>query len=197
MNELPEHLGGHKGRTHVDQGTLTYLKNEFDIKTMLDIGCGPAGMVKLARENNIEAFGIDGDYTVERDVDPSWITIHDYTIGPSSVNMSVDLIWSVEFLEHVYEEYQDNYMQDFIKGKYALITFAPPGKPGHHHVNCRLPDYWIGVFNRYGFEYDEIRTAHIRKISTMGSLGKLNKQTGQRKHRHQFVKESGLLFIKR
>jgi hypothetical protein len=197
MNKLPEHLGGHKGRTHVDQGTLDYLKKEFDIKTMLDIGCGPAGMVKLARENNIEAFGIDGDYTVQRDVNPSWITIHDYTIGPSAINTSVDLIWSVEFLEHVYEEYQDNYMQDFTKGKYALITFAPPGKPGHHHVNCRLSEYWIGVFNQYGFEYDADRTAYIRSISTMGSFGKLNKTTGERKHKHQFVKENGLFFIKR
>ena len=195
MNKLPEHLGGHKGRTHVDQGTLDYLIKEFNIKTMLDIGCGPAGMVSLARENNIESYGIDGDFTVERECNPNWITIHDYTKGPSSFPRQVDLIWSVEFLEHVYEEFQNNYMQDFIKGKYALITFAPPGKPGHHHVNCRDPEYWIEVFKRYGFVYDHDRTMHIRNISTMGSM-KRNKKTGQLKPKHQFVKENGLFFIK-
>tara|TARA_B110000503_G_scaffold59955_1_gene95446 strand:- start:2568 stop:3161 length:594 start_codon:yes stop_codon:yes gene_type:complete len=196
MNNLPKHLGGHKGRTHVDQGTITYLKDEFNIKTMLDIGCGPAGMVKLARNNGIVAHGIDGDFTVEREIDPSWITIHDYTVGLSLLDISVDLIWSVEFLEHVYEEYQDNYMKDFAKGKYALITFATPDKPGYHHVNCNTEEYWIGVFDRYGFDYDKARSIHIRNISTMGSRKK-DKKTGIIFVRHQFVKETGMLFVKR
>jgi cyclopropane fatty-acyl-phospholipid synthase-like methyltransferase len=190
MSGLPNHLGGHQGRTHVDYGTLEYLKKEFSIKTMLDIGCGPAGMVKLARETNIEAYGIDGDFTVERDINPQWITIHDYTVGPSLFKTSVDLIWSVEFLEHVYEEYQDNYMQDFVKGKYALVTFAPPGKAGHHHVNCRTSDYWIDVFNRYGFNYDSTITEKVREVTTMNvKNNKVSKKA--------WVKNNGLFFIKR
>jgi cyclopropane fatty-acyl-phospholipid synthase-like methyltransferase len=192
MSSLPGHLGGHKGRSHVDQGTLEYLKNEFNIKSMLDIGCGPGGMVKLGRELGLETYGIDGDFTVDRDIE---VTIHDYNTGSSSLDVTVDLIWSVEFLEHVYEQYQDNYMQDFIKGKYALITFAPPGKPGHHHVNCKNPEYWIEVFKKYGFEYDEERTKHIREISTMFTTKK-NKKTGELMKRHQFVKENGMLFVK-
>jgi cyclopropane fatty-acyl-phospholipid synthase-like methyltransferase len=190
MNNLPKHLGGHKGRTHVDQGTLEYLKNKFNIKTMLDIGCGPGGMIKLARENNIEACGIDGDFIVERDITPSWITIHDYTVGPSLFNTTVDLIWSVEFLEHVNEEYQDNYMQDFAKGKYALITFAPPGKKGHHHVNCRDSNYWISVFDRYGFSYDSIITKQVREVTTM------NVKENTIFNRKAWVQNNGLFFIK-
>ena len=188
-NKLPEHLGGHKGRTHLDYGTLIYLKKEFNIKTMLDIGCGPAGMIKLANENNIESYGIDGDYNVDKDVDPTLITIHDYTEGPSPFNLEVDLVWSVEFLEHVYEEYQDNYMQDFANGKYALITFAPPGKKGHHHVNCRTPEYWIEVFDRYGFTCDSAVTKKIREVTTMNVNTKSNRKA--------WVKNNGLFFIKR
>lgn len=190
MNKLPEHLGGHKGRTHVDQGTLDFLKKDFNIKTMLDIGCGPAGMVKLARENGISAHGIDGDFTVKRDIDPLWITIHDYTVGPSLLDMCVDLVWSVEFLEHVYEEYQDNYMKDFTKGKHVLITFAPLGKAGHHHVNCNTEEYWINVFDRYGFRYDAKTTKKIREVTTMNvKKDKVSKKA--------WIQNNGLFFVKR
>ena len=41
MSELPKHLGGHLNKTHVDRGSLEILKRRFDIKSMLDIGCGP------------------------------------------------------------------------------------------------------------------------------------------------------------
>ena len=118
MTQLPEHLGGHKNKTHLDEGTLLFLKKNLKIKTMLDIGCGPGGMVKLARDHNIEAYGIDGDFSVERPgIDSNWITIHDYEKGPSDLTNNVDLIWSVEFVEHVWEDYKDNYMKDFQRGK--------------------------------------------------------------------------------
>ena len=65
-----------------------------------------------------------------------YVTIHDYETGPSNFDKEVDLIWSVEFVEHVWEKYQKNYMKDFQRGKFVVMTFAPPGKAGHHHVNC-------------------------------------------------------------
>lgn len=42
------HLGGHGFKTHLDHGLLNFFKNEFNCKSLLDIGCGPGGMVKLA-----------------------------------------------------------------------------------------------------------------------------------------------------
>ena len=191
---LEEHLGGHNNKTHIDIGALTWLQSNFNIKTFLDIGCGPGGMVQAAEKLGVSSYGIDGDYTLER-YNPNKFLIHDFTKGPAPLTSKYDIGWSVEFLEHVYEQYQDNYMQDFIKGKYALITFAPPGKPGHHHVNCKNPEYWIEVFKKYGFEYDEERTKHIREISTMFTTKK-NKKTGELMKRHQFVKENGMLFVK-
>ena len=138
MDKLPKHLGGHMNKTHLDQGSLAFMKKNLNVKSMLDIGCGPAGMVKLANEMGITAHGIDGDFKVERPgIEDSWLTLHDYTTGPSSLDLQVDLIWSVEFVEHVYEEYQDNYMKDFQRGNFVIMTFAPPSTPGHHHVNCQ------------------------------------------------------------
>jgi len=196
---LPEHLGGHKERTHVDEGSLKHVMKMLKVKTMLDIGCGPAGQVALAKELGIEAYGIDGDYEVERPNEiSSHIIIHDYEKGPSDFNKEVDLIWSVEFVEHVWEKYQDNYMKDFQKGKFVIMTYAPPGKAGHHHVNCNTEEYWKDVFKKYGFQYDANMTRQIREISTMGTRKNIAKpgKPDKWKKRHTFIQDNGLCFVK-
>lgn len=182
MNILPEHLGGHKGRTHLDQGVLEFMKEEYNVKSMLDIGCGPGGMVHLARRLDIDAYGIDGDFTIERDGD--YFFIHDYAVSKSDINLEVDFAWSCEFVEHVNEEYIPNYMPDFQRAKYVVMTFSEKG--GYHHVNIKSADYWIEIFKSYGFNYDNEVTEKIRNVSTMNITGKfVNKQ---------FVKTNGLFF---
>ena len=161
---------------------------------MLDIGCGPGGMVKLANDMNINAHGIDGDYKVERPgVNDNWITIHDYTTGSSNLDLKVDLVWSVEFVEHVDEEYQDNYMKDFQRGNFVIMTFAPPGTKGHHHVNCQTDAYWKDVFKNYGFQFDSNMTRQIREVTTLN----VKQKKGITKFGHKaFVKNNGLCFVK-
>jgi len=160
MNDLPEHLGGHAGKTHLFPVALDYLIETFDIKTMIDVGCGPAGMVELARERGLDAIGIDGDWTVERNIE---VIIHDFTKGPYEIEPR-DLAWSVEFLEHVYEEYMDNYFSIFQQCKYVICTAALPGHEGHHHVNCKPHEYWVDKFAHYGFAYDEKITSVLRSL---------------------------------
>ena len=186
---LEAHLGGHGNKTHLDEGTLQFVKKLFNIKTMLDIGCGPGGMVKLARDMDIEAYGIDGDFEVERPgVDKDWITIHDYETGPSPFNKEVDLIWSVEFVEHVWEKFLPNFMKDFQRGKFVVMSFAPVGKAGHHHVNCNTEEYWIEKFKEYGFQFDRGLTDKVKQVTTLNIKGKFSHKA--------FVKNNGLCFVK-
>lgn len=193
---LPEHLGGHKNITHLDEGAIDHMIKMLNIKSMLDVGCGPGGMVELARSKGLDAYGIDGDFSVDRNQKvQEHITIHDYEKGPSSFDKEVDLVWSVEFLEHVWEKYQDNYMKDFQRGKFVIVTYAPPGTSGHHHVNCNTQEYWISVFKKYGFAYDANMTRMIKEVSSMGRM-KRNKKTGEMYLWKDFVKQTGLCFVK-
>lgn len=142
---------------------MSFLIKEYNIKSFLDIGCGPGGMVALAQMRGLEAVGIDGDWEVPKEPDTN-IIIHDFTTGPCFTSKNeFDLGWSVEFLEHVDEKYQDNYMQAFARCKYVVCTAAPPGYPGHHHVNCQPQEYWHEVFDKYQFDYDDAVTQRIRK----------------------------------
>jgi len=168
MSELPKHLGGHGNKTWVDKGSLLYMKETYDVKTMVDVGCGVGDQVELAKSLGIHAIGVDGDNTINR---KSPCVIHDFTLGeckkPHSKYSYFDLGWSVEFLEHVEEKYISNYMDLFKRCKYIICTHALPDTPGIHHVNCQAKDYWINEFEKYGMRYEEEITNEVKLASTM------------------------------
>ncbi|HEY0006852.1 MAG TPA: methyltransferase domain-containing protein [Pyrinomonadaceae bacterium] len=166
MYSTPEHLGGHEDLTQFDEGALDYLVARFQVKNMVDIGCGPGGMVYYARSKGIKAVGVDGDPRMARD--SPVIIEHDYTRKPLYLG-EFDLGWAVEFLEHVEEEYIPNFMETFLCCKHVFVTAAIPGQPGYHHVNCQWGDYWIEKFTTAGFTFDEEATAGVRAHSTMWS----------------------------
>ena len=141
----------------------------YKIKSFLDVGCGPGGMVRIAKMRGLDSLGIDGDWTMATESEAK-ITIHDFTTGPApidsdSLRIEFDLAWSVEFLEHVEEQYQDNYMQAFARCKYAVCTFGLGSSS--KNSNSQNQEYWINVFNKYGFDYDAEETALIRERSNM------------------------------
>lgn len=177
---VEKHLGGHCDITHVDCGALEFIIKEFCPKTMLDIGCGPGGMIAEAKRNNIDAIGIDGFPGKNKEKDVT-IIIHDFTKGFFEHKKEFDLGWSCEFVEHVEEKYQKNYMNSFSCCKVVAMTFAPPGKRGHHHVNCRTQEYWIDIFQKNGFLFDKKHTENFRQSSSL---------------KNNFVRNYGLIFIK-
>lgn len=177
MEKLPEHLGGHLNKTHTDRGVLVWAINKFNIKSMIDIGCGPGDMVNIAKERNLEVLGIDGDFTLNL-TEPDFL-ICDFTIEKPKIDRTFDLAWSVEFLEHVEEKYMDHYMEAFKSAKYIICTAAPPGQAGHHHVNCQPKEYWFDKFKQYGFEYDKEMTQEMKNNSTM---------------KKGFIKSNGMFF---
>jgi len=144
--------------TWIDEPVLDYLISRYSVKTMLDVGCGPGGMVDLAKSKGLIAWGIDGDATIEHD----YVVIWDYTAG-SYPAKGFDLIWSVEFVEHVEARYQDNYLATFDAGKVLYLTAAYPGQGGHHHVNEQPESYWIDLLTHRGWILDQEATLWVRE----------------------------------
>ncbi len=181
-SETNDHLGGHLNRTNIDDGALQWLIKTFEPKSFVDIGCGPGGMVDLALSEGLDAMGIDGDHTIVKD----FIHKHDFTYGAYYPPRKYDIGWSVEFVEHVYEKYMVNYMPVFKMCMVAVVTYAPPGTPGHHHVNLQEESYWIEKFKENGLTYDLALTTELRSSSTMN----LKKKS----HEKRFVQKRGMVF---
>lgn len=168
----PEHLGGHANRTHTDPGALLFLRDQLGVKTLLDLGCGPGGQVQLARGLGMKAVGVDGDASVCPDI------LHDFSNGPLLMTESYDVVWSVEFVEHVDERFIVNTAPVFASARYVVMTHATPGTPGHHHVNLRWANYWVGFMAALGFSKSPL-TDSLRASSTM---------------RRDFLRRGGMLF---
>jgi SAM-dependent methyltransferase len=165
------------GRTNFDNNIFDYLLKEFSVKNMIDIGCGPGGIVNLAISRGIDACGVDGDPYIPNIYDKPYFKLHDYTKGGYEPE-SKDLAWMFEFLEHVYEKYIPNIFTTLSKCKIVFCTHAFPGQKGTHHVNCQTDEYWIKVFEEYKFTFDSCRSYKLREVAN-----------------NKFSKKSSLLFV--
>lgn len=152
------------GRTNFDNSIFDYLLNEFPIKSMIDVGCGPGGVVNLAIDRGIDACGVDGDPHIKNIYDKPHFKLHDYTEGGYDSGIK-DLAWAFEFLEHVYEKYIPNIFTTFLQCKIVFCTHAFPKQRGTHHVNCQTDEYWVNIFEKYNFTFDSSRTKKLREIA--------------------------------
>lgn len=159
---IPDHLGGHLGFTAMLIPTFQYIVDKYNIKSMLDIGCGPAGMVEYANHKGIYSIGIDGDFALDK---KEYVLVHDFTTGKINLDKKFDFIYSTEFFEHVDAIHMDNFLCLFKNAKYAFVSAAPPGQGGHHHVNEQSKDFWIDKLKEYGLKYLIEDSEEISKTS--------------------------------
>ena len=175
----PRYLSGHSLITHIDEGAISFIFKNLDIKLFVDIGCGPGGVVNYVKNKfGIEVLGIDGDNQLIRE-NEELFQIHDYNLGPMVLDKKYDLGWCVEFVEHVPMENQKNYFETFRNIKYLFMTFAPEGKAGYNHVNCQNEEYWINALKKLNFELNLNFTKLIRNNSSLSK---------------DFVRNHGLFF---
>ena len=147
--------------------TWKYLKEKYDIKSAVDIGCGFGFHTATLRDyvGIPEVVGVEGSSKVVECACIPEVVCNDYSKSSYELPKIFDFAWSTEFLEHVDASHLDNFMKTFKSCKYALVTHGTPGQAGHHHVNCQHGDYWIDVFKSYGFEFDEEETNKCREMA--------------------------------
>jgi len=140
-----------------------YLVNKFNIKSVIDVGCGIGYSSKFFKSIGCHVIGVEGSSIAHsRSLIKENCILHDYTTGKTNLNEKFDLAWSCEFVEHVEEKYIENFVNDFQKAKYLAMTFAGVGQGGHHHVNENTQQYWIDVLSSYGFEFSQENTEELR-----------------------------------
>lgn len=196
MNEGIEHLGGYSEGEFGDLSSYyptlwKYVIDDLKIKSVLDVGCGTGVSTKFFKDNGCYVCGVDGHpYCIQNSRIKEDMIQNDYTISSASTpRMEYDLCWSCEFVEHVEEQYSKNFLKDFAKCKYVLMSFATVGQGGYHHVNCQEQQYWIDRLEDYGFRLNADKTTKYREIAEIDSNIYSPNFTGY------FVK-TGTVFIK-
>ncbi len=107
-----------------------YLLVKYEVKSVIDIGCGFGHCLKWFAENGLcRITGVEGwGEAVQNTVVPQFVCQHDFCAGPPPIGEAFDLAWSSEFLEHVEEQYLPNVMHAFRLARYACITHGEPGQ---------------------------------------------------------------------
>jgi hypothetical protein len=131
------------------------------VRSVVDIGCGTGGFLKVFEEHTIADFlGVDGDY-----VDTSLLRIRgDRFLAadlsrPLNLGRRFDLAMSLEVAEHLSESRARSFVEDLTRlSDVILFSAAIPGQGGTHHVNEQWQDYWAEEFGRLGYlPFDAIR----------------------------------------
>lgn len=160
-DSLQHNFGGHGGAGHISPTALDYFKNKFDVKTMLDVGCGSGLNCAYATEvKGIKTTGLEADHECRKFHKD--IIIHDFEKqGKWKHTQVFDLGWSIGVSEHIESKNADDYVDSFKSCKWIIMTWCPPGYGGHHHVNEQPADYWIEKFKKHGFDYHEDITKEV------------------------------------
>jgi hypothetical protein len=128
---------------------------------MLDVGCGEGNAVHFFNKRGVYAHGIDGlRKNIENAVMP--IALHDLLVSPYV--MPVNLVWTCEVAEHIDPSKVGNFIDTLANGQIVAMTHALPGQPGHNHVNCQPPEYWIDLMASRGFALERSQEVY-RAIS--------------------------------
>lgn len=158
------HLGGFIIEN--DPATFTptlweFLCKTYDVKKVVDVGCGMGFATKEFLKYADTVIGIEGsDYAKANSSVSDHIIQFDFSKQKYIVSEQYDLAWCCEFIEHVDEKYIENYFDIFKNSKYVAITYADKDQEGHHHVNCQPAEYWINYFEKNNFTFlnDDLKT---------------------------------------
>ncbi len=188
MNEISEHgmiidperpwLGGYFPEG--DPGShcpelWEWAITEYDVHSVIDIGCGAGTALSWFEGRGCEVLGVDG-----LPPDDPRIVEHDYTLGPYQSGRNFDLAWCCEFVEHVEEQFIDNFIATFREARIVMMTHGLYWQGGHHHVNLQAPGYWIDRVQGAGFELLARSTIESRNLTLQ-----------------HYWKHSGLIFRRR
>ena len=137
---------------------VRWLTSVFNVRTMIDLGCGCGETLRSFRSYGVQAIGIE--------FHPSPIKIcnmpvimHDMESGPL-IMKGIDLVWSMEFVEHCNNVSAT--IDTLCNGKIIAMSHAVPGQAGEHHVQCHDREFWIDKIKEKDYVYLEELSDHLR-----------------------------------
>lgn len=146
----------------------TEIVRRFTPTTAVDWGCGTGLHVAAMRRAGVNAIGIDG-VLADDDLRANGVDIRvaDITapVAPESSFESYDLSLCIDVLEHLHDSESAPALANITRGaSLVILSCAPPGQGGHHHVNERPRRYWVGRMADIGWKYDRRETGAMENV---------------------------------
>lgn len=139
------------------------LIEHLEFRTIFDVGCGQGFLLEPLYEKGKDIKGIELSEDVLEFLPgeiEDQVDIGDF----SEATGSHDLVCCIEVAEHI-EPARSNVLVNTLctlSDQHIYFTAAPPGQPGHGHINCRPHEHWLWWFEQRGWHLDERVTHNVR-----------------------------------
>ena len=137
-------------------------------ETMIDLGCGPGAMCKVAGRLGCVCDGFDS--ATGRLVITGNVSLHraDLTdIYAMLTGLSADLVLCLEVAEHVAPgEHEEILLQNVnaVTSDVLLFSASIPSQGGCGHINEQPHDYWRRKLSDLGLIEDDVMTSRLRHV---------------------------------
>lgn len=130
------------------------LRELFDPRSVVDVGCGVGGwLAEFRREGVEDIVGLDGAW-----VNSSQLLIPEQAFGVVDVSRPIeqerdfDLCLCLEVAEHIAKEHAQQLVDSLVSlAPLVVFSAAIPLQTGTRHVNEQWPDYWASLFEQRGY----------------------------------------------
>ncbi|WP_157143926.1 methyltransferase domain-containing protein [Brachyspira pilosicoli] len=140
---------------------LGMLLKYYNIKSMIDVGCGIGAWLKSAIEFGIDdVVGIDCNEISEEKllVPRKYIKIDNLETHKNIYLKKYDIAVSLEVAEHLSPEYSENFIKMLTSySDIVLFSAAIPNQIGTNHINCQKPEFWFKYFDQLEYKCFDFR----------------------------------------
>jgi cyclopropane fatty-acyl-phospholipid synthase-like methyltransferase len=145
---------------------VTFFKTE-NVKSVVDFGCGMGDYVKTFQENNINAFGFDGNPNTP-ELTNNLCSVLDLSV-PKQFEEPFDWIMSLEVGEHLPSKFEDIFIHNMHNNnKYGIVlSWAIKGQGGYGHFNEQNNDYIKSKICKLGYINDIESENKLRQDSSL------------------------------
>jgi len=145
---------------------MPLLEGLFHFKSLVDVGCGTGHFVRWCLDRGISAIGMEGaDAAIAHSLIPNDVWHLDLrTSWPGAASRQFDLTLCIEVAEHIEEEYVNIFVDTLCSLSGTIVmTAAPPGQGGEHHVNEKPQEYWQSLMALRGYGFDFAKTTALKE----------------------------------
>jgi SAM-dependent methyltransferase len=145
---------------------LPLLQKILPFQTFVDVGCGEGHYLHWLEKNGFSPFGlfgIEGSRTaIVRSPVNHLIVNRDLRFPIKPLEKKYDLCMSLEVAEHIEEQYAQTFVNTLCGlSDTVVMTAAPKGQGGEHHVNEQGKAYWIEKMYQAKFQIDAVACADL------------------------------------
>lgn len=132
--------------------------------SLADLGCGCGVYGRFFRAKGVKVLSLDGALPPPEHSFPVDLQRRDLAAPFENIWGKFDLALCLEVAEHIPEEFSDTFLKNLTAFSDRLVmSAAPPGQGGHHHVNERPRRYWAAKLAALGFAYNRAASGRLLK----------------------------------